>query len=121
MGVRLLEPVGETRERRQPARRAAVLDDFSDAPARRAPDGRGRQRGEGGGTLGLSGDRVLALKDEAATLLYETPGLRLPSQLLLYAKTLSYVFGLGREISPETDVMKLAVPYLLRFLAEGEG
>lgn len=80
-----------------------------------------RLRGEGGGTLALSGDRVIALKNEAATLLYETPGLRLPSQLLLYAKTLSYLFGLGREISPETDVMKLAAPYLLRFLAEGDG
>ena len=77
-----------------------------------------RLRGEAGGALGLAGDRILALKDEATTLLYETPGLRLPAQLLLYAKTLSYVFGLGREISPETDVMKLAVPYLLRFLSE---
>ncbi len=79
----------------------------------------GRLRGGGaGGALALSGDGVLALKDEATALLYETPGLTLPPQLLLYAKTLSYVFTLGRELAPELDLMKIAVPYLLRFLAE---
>jgi predicted unusual protein kinase regulating ubiquinone biosynthesis (AarF/ABC1/UbiB family) len=66
----------------------------------------------------MSGDRVLALKDEAKQLLQETEGLQLPNDLLLYAKTLSYIFGLGADIAPEVDVMKLAVPYLLRFLAE---
>ncbi len=77
-----------------------------------------RLRGSGeGGALTLSGDRVLALKDEATDLLYATNGLTLPPQLLLYAKTLSYVFTLGRELAPEVDLMKLAVPYLLQFLA----
>lgn len=79
-----------------------------------------RLRDAGGGALALSGERVLALKDEATTLLYETPGLSLPPQLLLTAKTLSTVFALGRELAPDLDVMKLAVPYLLRFLAEKE-
>ncbi len=80
-----------------------------------------RLRGAEGGALALSGDRVLALKDEATALLYETPGLSLPPQLLLTAKTLSTVFALGRELAPELDVMKLAVPYLLRFLATPDG
>jgi predicted unusual protein kinase regulating ubiquinone biosynthesis (AarF/ABC1/UbiB family) len=76
-----------------------------------------RLSGEAGGPLGLSGQRVLALKDEAKRLLYETPGLSLPSDLLLYAKTLSYLFALARELAPDVDPMPLAVPYLLRFLA----
>lgn len=79
-----------------------------------------RIRGEAGGALAMPGDRVLALKDEAKRLLYETEGLVLPTDLLLYAKTLSYVFGLGRDLAPEVDMMRLAVPYLLRFLATRE-
>ncbi len=71
----------------------------------------------GGQALALSGDRVLGLKDQAVELLYETPGLTLPADLLLYAKTLSYLFSLGAEIAPNVDLMKLSVPYLLRFLA----
>lgn len=79
-----------------------------------------RIRGESGGALGMSGERVLALKDEAKRLLYQTEGLNLPTDLLLYAKTLSYVFRLGGELAPEVDMMRLSVPYLLRFLAERE-
>jgi predicted unusual protein kinase regulating ubiquinone biosynthesis (AarF/ABC1/UbiB family) len=80
-----------------------------------------RLRGESGGAaLALSGERVLALKDEAQALLFATPGLALPADLLLYAKTVTYLFALGRDIAPEVDVMKLAAPYLLRFLATPE-
>jgi ubiquinone biosynthesis protein len=77
----------------------------------------GRLRGEGSSALALDGARVLALKEEAQALLFATPGLALPPDLLLYAKTVSYLFALGRELAPEVDVMKLAAPYLLRFLA----
>jgi hypothetical protein len=76
--------------------------------------------GEAGGALSLSGARVLALKDQAKRLLYETPGLSLPNDLLLYAKTLSYLFALAREIAPDVDPMPLTVPWLLRFLAKRE-
>jgi ubiquinone biosynthesis protein len=76
--------------------------------------------GEAGGALSLSGARVLALKDQAKRLLYETPGLSLPNDLLLYAKTLSYLFALAREIAPDVDPMPLTVPWLLRFLAQRE-
>ena len=77
-----------------------------------------RLRGEASAPLQLGAARVLALKDEAKRLLEETPGLQLPNDLLLYAKTLSYLFALGAELAPEVDMMKLTVPWLLRFLAE---
>jgi len=71
-----------------------------------------------GSMLGLGGGQVLALKDHAKRLLEETPGLQLPNDLLLYAKTMSYLFALGDALDPSVDLMKLTVPYLLRFLAE---
>lgn len=79
-----------------------------------------RLRGEGG-PLALAGSSVLGLKDEAVALLRETEGLQLPHDLLLFAKTLSYVFALGRELDPEVDLMQLSLPYLLRFLGPPSG
>ncbi|HYB12182.1 MAG TPA: AarF/ABC1/UbiB kinase family protein, partial [Myxococcota bacterium] len=73
---------------------------------------------EGGGTpLAMSGSAILSLKDEAKVLLQSTEGLHLPNELLLYAKTLSYLFQLGAELDPSVDLMRLSVPFLLRFLA----
>jgi ubiquinone biosynthesis protein len=77
-----------------------------------------RMTSRGGTPLGMSGAQVLGLKDEAKALLYETPGLQLPNELLLYAKTLSYLFALGARIAPDVDLVRLVVPFLLRFLAE---
>jgi len=71
-----------------------------------------------GGALGMGGAAVLPLKDEAKALLQETSGLQLPNDLLLYAKTLSYVFALGADLAPEVDVLKLSLPYALQFLAQ---
>ncbi len=76
-----------------------------------------RMQREGASPLGLSGDQVLSLKDEAKRLLSETPGLQLPNDLLLYAKTLSYLFALGSALDPSVDLVKISVPYLLKFLA----
>jgi predicted unusual protein kinase regulating ubiquinone biosynthesis (AarF/ABC1/UbiB family) len=73
-----------------------------------------------GSPLALGGDRVLSLKDEAKLLLEETPGLQLPTDLLLYAKTMSYLLALGQEMAPEVDVIRLSVPYLLQFLATND-
>ncbi|RIL05228.1 MAG: hypothetical protein DCC71_11145 [Proteobacteria bacterium] len=73
-----------------------------------------------GQVLGLGGGQVLALKDHAKRLLEETPGLQLPNELLLYAKTLSYLFALGAALDPSVDLMRITVPYLLRFLAARE-
>jgi predicted unusual protein kinase regulating ubiquinone biosynthesis (AarF/ABC1/UbiB family) len=70
-----------------------------------------------GGPLGVAGAQVLSLKDEAKALLQRTPGLQLPNDLLLFAKTLSYVFALGAELDSEVDLMQLSLPYLLQFLA----
>jgi ubiquinone biosynthesis protein len=71
-----------------------------------------------GSALALGGGQVLALKDEAKALLERTEGLQLPNDLLLYAKTLSYLFSLGADLDPDTDLMRLSVPYLLQFLGE---
>jgi len=73
-----------------------------------------------GGPLGVPAAQVLSLKDEAKRLLQETPGLQLPNDLLLFAKTLSYLFALGAELDPEADLMQLSLPYLLQFLAGQE-
>lgn len=70
-----------------------------------------------GGALAVPGSQVLALKDQAKALLQETPGLQLPNDLLLFAKTLSYVFALGSELAPQADLMRICLPYLMRFLA----
>lgn len=73
---------------------------------------------QGTAPLGLSGGQVLSLKDEAKRLLEETPGLQLPNDLLLYARTLSFLFQLGARLDARVDLVKISVPYLLRFLAE---
>lgn len=75
---------------------------------------------EQGGALAVPGAAVLSLKDEARTLLRDTPGLQLPHDLLLLARTLSSVFALGEEMAPELDLMKVTLPFLLRFLAQKE-
>ena len=77
-----------------------------------------RMQREGGSPLALSGGQVLSLKDEAKRLLQQTPGIQLPNDLLLYARTLSYLFALGAELDPSVDLLKISVPYLLKFLAE---
>ncbi|MCG8589159.1 MAG: AarF/UbiB family protein [Proteobacteria bacterium] len=74
--------------------------------------------GSEGGALGVTGAGVLSLKDEAKALLEKTPGIQLPSELLLYAKTLSYLFALGQSLAPDVDLMRITLPSLLRFLAE---
>ncbi len=70
---------------------------------------------------GLGGEDVLALVEEARRRLQETPGLQLPGELLLYARTLAWLFRLGRELAPEVDLLRLTLPYLLRFLSGNPG
>jgi predicted unusual protein kinase regulating ubiquinone biosynthesis (AarF/ABC1/UbiB family) len=78
------------------------------------------ERVQSAGGLAAGGAQVLSLKDEAVALLRRTPGLQLPTDLLLYAKTLSYVFSLAAELDAGVDMMKLCLPSLLRFLAQKE-
>ena len=73
-----------------------------------------------GAPLNRSGSQILGLKDQAKALLQSTPGLQLPNDLLLYARTLSYLFALGEELDPQVDLMKISTPYLLQFLAGKE-
>lgn len=72
---------------------------------------------ESGGGLAVPGGAILGLKDEAVALLRATPGLQLPNDLLLYARTLSYLFQLGNTLDPGVDLVKISTPHLLRFLA----
>lgn len=69
----------------------------------------------------LGGEGVLALVEEARRRVQETPGLQLPGELLLYARTLAWIFRLGRELAPEADLLRLTLPYLLRFLSGNPG
>lgn len=71
----------------------------------------------GASPLALSGERILSLKDQAKTLLENTPGLQLPNDLLLYARTLSYLFALGAQLDPSVDLLEISLPYLMKFLA----
>jgi predicted unusual protein kinase regulating ubiquinone biosynthesis (AarF/ABC1/UbiB family) len=71
-----------------------------------------------GPALALGGGQVLGLQAEAKALLRETPGLQLPNDLLLYARTLAWLVALGQELAPDVDVVRLVVPWLLQFLAE---
>lgn len=98
--------------------RLGMISPGAATPVRSAVERMFERIGAQGGVLGIAGSQVLSLKDEARELLWGTPGLQLPNDLLLFAKTLSYVFALGRELDPETDLMRLAVPYLIQFLAE---
>ncbi len=94
-----------------PGAEGGVHDAVSEMLERIADEG-------GAGTLmSAPGGQVLGLKDEAKRLLQDTPGLQLPNDLLLYVKTLAYLFALGEELAPEVDLMKISVPYLLQFLA----
>ena len=69
-----------------------------------------------GSAFGLS----MIVKRDDVELLQGTPGLQLPNHLLLYARTLTYLFALGEQLAPEVDLVKLTTPHLLRFLAARE-
>ncbi len=75
---------------------------------------------ESGGALSLPGQAILGLTQEAVELLRDTPGLQLPNDLLLYARTLTYLFALGEQLAPEVDLVKLSTPHLLKFLAASD-
>ncbi len=98
-------------------RRMGMIAPGADADVRRACAGMLEHMGASS-ALAIPGGRVLALKDQAKALLQDTPGLQLPNDLLLYARTMTYVFALGAKLDPEVDLMQLSLPYVLRFLAE---
>jgi predicted unusual protein kinase regulating ubiquinone biosynthesis (AarF/ABC1/UbiB family) len=87
-------------------------------PAVRASVSKMFERLSGTAALSLEGSDVLSRKDEAKALLQDTAGIRIPNDLLLYAKTLSYLFGIGAELAPELNLVRLTSPYLVQFLAE---
>jgi predicted unusual protein kinase regulating ubiquinone biosynthesis (AarF/ABC1/UbiB family) len=98
-------------------RRLGMIAPGADADVRRACADMFEHMGASG-ALAIAGGRVLALKDRAKALLQNTPGLQLPNDLLLYARTMTYVFALGAKLDPDVDLMKLSLPYVMQFLAE---
>ncbi len=100
--------------------RMGMIAEGARADVKRAVEQMFERISGGGGALALDGGQVLSIKNEAKGLLRETPGLELPTDLLLYAKTLAYVFALGADLDPEVDMMQLSLPYALRFLAQKE-
>jgi len=100
--------------------RMGMIEPGAEADVRGAVAAMFARIGAQGGALAMGGAAVLPLKDEAKALLQQTAGLQLPNDLLLYAKTLSYLFALGAELAPEVDVLKLCLPYALQFLAQKE-
>jgi len=46
----------------------------------------------------------------------ESRAFRIPRDLLLWARTLAYVYNLGERIAPGADPMRLFLPHLLRFI-----
>lgn len=100
--------------------RMEMIAPGAEPEVRRAVETMFSRVGAAGGALALKGSDVLSLKDRAKVLLQETPGIRLPNDLLLYAKTLSYLFSLGEQLDPSVDMMRLCLPSALRFLAQRE-
>jgi ubiquinone biosynthesis protein len=99
-------------------RRMDMIEAGAEAAVRTAVAAMFERVASRGGALRMGGSAVLPLKDEARALLQQTRGLQLPNDLLLYAKTLSYVFALGALLAPDVDVLALSLPYALKFLAQ---
>ncbi|MFP6563935.1 MAG: AarF/UbiB family protein [Myxococcota bacterium] len=74
----------------------------------------------GAGALGVGKGSAPDLFDRAKQWLQETPGLQLPNDALLFAKTVSTLVALGARLAPETDLLGLLTPHVLRFLVRPE-
>ena len=101
--VEAILELGIVRTKTTPEVRKAVAEVFERVPA-------------GQRALRLSGEELIGLGERLKQLLREVPGLTLPGELLLYAKTLAHLFELGRDLAPGEDVMVRCAPYVVRFL-----
>jgi ubiquinone biosynthesis protein len=75
---------------------------------------------EGGaaGALGAGPASIESLKQLGKQLLQESEAFVVPADLVLYARTLAYVYTLADAVAPGVDPMPLLLPHVLRFLAE---
>ncbi len=71
------------------------------------------------GALGANVAGIQSLKQLAKRLVRESAAFRIPRELLLWARTLAYVYNLAERIAPGADPMRLFLPHLLRFVTTG--
>jgi predicted unusual protein kinase regulating ubiquinone biosynthesis (AarF/ABC1/UbiB family) len=70
--------------------------------------------------LSATPSTIAALKEVGKRLVRESRAFRVPTELLLYARTLAYVFALSERIAPGHSPMPQLLPRLLGFLASGD-
>ena len=68
------------------------------------------------GALGADVAGIQSLKQLGKRLLRESGAFRIPRELLLWARTLAYVYNLAERIAPGADPMRLFLPHLVRFV-----
>jgi ubiquinone biosynthesis protein len=68
------------------------------------------------GALGANVAAIQSLKQLGKRLVRESGAFRIPRELLLWARTLAYVYNLAERIAPGIDPMRLFLPHLLRFV-----
>ncbi|HTO53722.1 MAG TPA: AarF/ABC1/UbiB kinase family protein [Myxococcota bacterium] len=68
------------------------------------------------GALGEGVAGIQSLKQLGKRLVRESGAFRIPRDLLLWARTLAYVYNLAERIAPGADPMRRLLPHLLRFV-----
>jgi ubiquinone biosynthesis protein len=66
--------------------------------------------------LGANVAGIQALKELGKRLLRTSGAFRVPRELLLWARTLAYVYNLAERIAPGSDPMRHLLPHVLRFV-----
>jgi ubiquinone biosynthesis protein len=73
------------------------------------------------GALGANVAGIQSLKQLGKRLLRESRAFRVPRELLLWARTLAYVYNLAERIAPGSDPMRLFLPHVLKFVTQSPG
>jgi ubiquinone biosynthesis protein len=68
--------------------------------------------------LGAGVAAIQSLKELGKRLVRDSGAFKIPRELLLWARTLAYVYNLSERIAPGTDPMPLFMPHLLRFMTK---
>jgi ubiquinone biosynthesis protein len=73
------------------------------------------------GALGANVAGIQSLKQLGKRLVRESGAFRIPRELLLWVRTLAYVYNLAERIAPGADPMRLFLPHLMRFITTRAG
>lgn len=68
------------------------------------------------GALGADVAGIQSLKALGKDLVRRSGAFRVPRELLLWARTLAYVYNLAERVAPGADPMRALLPHLLRFV-----